>query len=351
MAVPIDRLRFKGTHNSYCARRRRLLNDQIDDFGVWAIELDFSVPIENRSRRAIVGHDGPGLAADGEDVMGADESRTDVNDRFRLQHFLETASRAQSLTYRPLFLFLEKKGWFRTNPPPIGPPVERADDVSFDDPDLLLPLVERELLAVFPADRLFGPDTLDRWRGSHAGEYPDVPGLAGKILPIMIAPAAGTGLLFQDAPCPDTLTGPCRSLNLRDDIAIECDGLALVSDLAATNVIIRVDNHQANLSFDFAVPPNPLVIDAGSPRIVPLDGCGGEIVSTFQQGTFLRPFSTIPDALARAHGTIGTTTNPQRAGIGWTLRIRPGQYRAPLVIDMPLTIERDANVTGIVRVG
>jgi len=32
---------------------------QIDNFGVWALELDFSIQIENGQPRAVVGHDGP----------------------------------------------------------------------------------------------------------------------------------------------------------------------------------------------------------------------------------------------------------------------------------------------------
>jgi hypothetical protein len=57
---PIDKLRFKGTHNFYDRQGTRL-QDQIDNFGVWAVESDFSVPSEADPRRlAVVGHDGPG---------------------------------------------------------------------------------------------------------------------------------------------------------------------------------------------------------------------------------------------------------------------------------------------------
>src|SRR5882672_7848027 len=64
---------FKGTHNSYacrtecgvfsCTQDPPIMNHppqvQIDNFGVWALELDFSIQIENSHPRAVVGHDGP----------------------------------------------------------------------------------------------------------------------------------------------------------------------------------------------------------------------------------------------------------------------------------------------------
>jgi hypothetical protein len=60
----IDRLSFKGTHNSYnCGsgdepRMHHSLTAQIDDFGVWALELDFSVVRFDGRLVTGVGHDG-----------------------------------------------------------------------------------------------------------------------------------------------------------------------------------------------------------------------------------------------------------------------------------------------------
>ena len=58
--LTIDQLIFKGTHNSYANRGRQApwMNHapakQIDDFGVWSIELDYSIEVERGGPVAVV---------------------------------------------------------------------------------------------------------------------------------------------------------------------------------------------------------------------------------------------------------------------------------------------------------
>ena len=58
--IPIDRLVLKGTHNSYSCDKGIPLDQQLDDFGVWAIELDFGIKNLGGQFRAIVGHSDAG---------------------------------------------------------------------------------------------------------------------------------------------------------------------------------------------------------------------------------------------------------------------------------------------------
>ena len=60
MPVPVDQLIFKGTHNSYVCSKGIPPEEQIDHFGVWAIELDFSIKEIDGVFQAIVGHDDVG---------------------------------------------------------------------------------------------------------------------------------------------------------------------------------------------------------------------------------------------------------------------------------------------------
>src|SRR5258706_13355507 len=105
-ALSIDQVVFKGSHNSYDCRRDASLRSQLDDFGCWAIELDFSVPLLG-DQRAVVGHEGSGMAADGEDVCGGDGSASNELDRFRILHFLREIAGSKSIRYRPVFVYFE----------------------------------------------------------------------------------------------------------------------------------------------------------------------------------------------------------------------------------------------------
>jgi len=355
--APINQIIFKGTHNSYDARRRVPPAVQIDDFGVWAIELDYSIPMENGPRRAVVGHDGPGAAADGEDVIGGDpnpDPRT-TGQRFRLEFFLKSVKNTRAFHYRPVFIYFEKKKWTQYLFFPF-PHLERLDDPDFDDPTKFLPVVESELRSVFP-DAIFGPAQLAVYILQHGGRYPTVPELAGKVIPIAInAPGfvGGSDTIFHDGPC----LPPCRSFNLLANIATDCDGIESIPNLIPRNNIIRLDNHQANVSFGFGVPPNPLVVDRAAPPQTRIYGCDGEI-DVHQQGTFCFRYSKIGDAITRALGIVPPNDigrippepDHLRAGIGWTLLIEPGSYPEALTINTPLTLKKFDGSSGIVVIG
>ena len=97
---PITSLIFKGTHNSYDPRRLVTPLCQVEDFGAWAIELDYLSP--EGSADLYVGHDGPCHPADCDADAGILGPAT-------LADQLADLAVAPSLQYRPLFLYLEFK--------------------------------------------------------------------------------------------------------------------------------------------------------------------------------------------------------------------------------------------------
>jgi hypothetical protein len=352
---PIDELLFKGTHNSYDSRRRVPPPEQIQNFGVWAVELDYSIPNEDpKPRRAVVGHDGPGAAADGEDVIGGDPNADSPTERFRLQFFLQAIRELQTtgaLRYRPVIIYFEKKQWTTLIPGFPFPTIGRLDDPNFDEPARFLPLLDAELRSAF-GDEVFGSVRLATYLSQHGGRYPTIPELAGKVIPIAIsAPGfvGGTDLVFHDGPS----APPGRSINLVGSIATECDGLDRIPSLIPTSHVIRVDNHQADGSFKFGVPPNPLVVQRSAPTQTRVQGCDDD-VDVHPQGTFLFPYGGLTDAVSRALGIVPpdeivqnpSQEDPRRTGFGWTLLIKPGLYQETIRISIPLTLKMDDRFVG-----
>src|SRR5690606_15051367 len=115
-ALTIDQLIFKGTHNSYACGGGDLPwmnhppDKQIDDFGVWALELDYSLVTEHGGPVPVVGHD-----REGDGCWG-----------YYLTDYLRAVRRARALRYRPVFLTLEVKTWKRRWPNLWRHPADRA---------------------------------------------------------------------------------------------------------------------------------------------------------------------------------------------------------------------------------
>ena len=351
--LPIDQLLFKATHNSY--DRGRPPEQQIDDFGVWAIELDVSVPIENGPSRLIVGHDRAGKALGDNDLSGGDPQAKTREDRFRLEYYLTRLKNTLAKRYRPIFIFFEKKAWINWFPSPGQPP--RFDNVDYDDPARFLGLLENEL-AVFE-DKIFGPSALEAYQAKHAGQYPPVPELAGLIIPVLIqyfnggdAFIGGTNMVFHDGPCPAPIDGwgaRCRGFNLRAGINDD-DDCGKPNDLESYNMY-RLNNYQEDWTFEHVVPPNPLVVDFNGRSVTRVSGCDSD-VDVHEQGTCVFPYRTVAKAVARSEGrALSQPADLRRAGYGWTLLIRPGNYREALTINVPLTLEKDPRLPGTVVIG
>lgn len=124
--------------------------------------------------------------------------------------------------------------------------------------------------------------------------------------------------------------------------------------------VFRLDQYQADWTFDYGVPPNPIIVDGTvTPPSFVLDPQGdqwdcdngdlshGEVVA--QQGTYRFPYKTVGRAIARAEGTTPNGVRDfRRAGWNWTVLIRPGNYAESIKIDFPLTLKRDPRFGGAV---
>jgi hypothetical protein len=116
--LPINQLVFKGTHNSYqCTGGTSPVmghppSVQIDDFGVWAVELDVGVSLGTGISTAVIGHDSPG------DGVCSGLSA-------RLIDCLATMRDTFALRYRPVFIYFDIKDrtsgqWADLDPDPCN---------------------------------------------------------------------------------------------------------------------------------------------------------------------------------------------------------------------------------------
>ena len=257
---PIDRLLvFKGTHNSYvcrtdclfsCTADPPIMNHpsqvQIDDFGVWALELDFSIRIENGQPRAVVGHDGPD-----DEVTCWGRHLTDFL-------FMIRDAAAIKMAYRPVFIYFEKK--------------DNWGEESYKDPNQYLPILENDLKVVFGEEQISGPRALMTFYHQY-NRYPTVPEIPGRVVPVMLSPTvSGTAFIFHDGPfssacdgCPPGGLGPTGlpGLNLGATPFDHCTNRNVIQALIQNSDldIFRVDQYQADWTFGYGVPPNPLVVD------------------------------------------------------------------------------------------
>jgi hypothetical protein len=129
---PLDALIFKGTHNSYDPRRRVPPWDQVNDYGVWAVELDYMIPAPDLRRAhdrglpqpiwgtdppaVVIGHDGPGNAADGAGAVFG-------GPHFLLRDYLAALAATEAFRFRPLLIFLDRKEFFVPGPQPLNQPL------------------------------------------------------------------------------------------------------------------------------------------------------------------------------------------------------------------------------------
>jgi hypothetical protein len=338
-AVTIDTLVFKGTHNSYDCSHQYPLESQIDDFGVWAVELDWAVanapafwptscPAVRSGLLPVVGHDGPGDGACWHCSFG---------------EFLEAMhDRSRALRYRPLFLYGDHQDW----------------DVT--TPAVALSMWWSELERVFGATNVV---RLDDYLATHGGRYPTVPELAGKVV-LPPTPersgdrAAAFAETFQRG-CVDRMRVE-RAITTGTGLERPC---SCPIDASLCCRVIRIDDFQWDWTFEYGVPPNPIVVDAAANPAIESRLCPtitGTVVGLLKEqvggehGTFRFPFKTLGAAVSRAKGITpmtGSVADPKRAGRGWTVILRPGNYPEALTITFPLVLVRDPDAPGVAVVG
>ena len=328
MPLPrLDELIFKGTHNSYDDTRRLPPDVQVDQFGVWAVELDYSVLAGTTD--LVVGHDGPGRSADGSGVFR-------VGGDYVLRSYLDALAETEALQFRPLFLYLEKKPWLWS-----------LDNRYYENhPDELLSLVEEQLKGAFPG-RLLGPK---RMFDEYHDQLPSVRDSAGLVLPIAIAPSAGNDTIFPPwAPFGAAVqTEGCG----RPDGTVPSPPI----DSPLSPRVWRPNNFVSDWTFKYGVPPNPIVVAGTAPLTNEVEErCVGSVTDAFSseavtaQGTRRLPYTSVRAAIQRAAATIEIGNNgiyhrQVVSGAGFTLLIAPGRYERPLQpIDFPLTLRRDGS--------
>jgi len=336
-APTLDKLIFKGTHNSYSCRGgdnpsvSHAPVAQVDDFGVWALEFDIGVIAVGAGSAIAVGHDNAGdatcldMAARG---LGWPET-------YFLQDWLVPLRATQAIggRYRPLLLYFDvKKDWLNG-------------------------LTEKEVRAMARnvVAEVFGDsNTVDlaTWV-REKGTYPTVAEVAGKV--VIYSPSAR----------------PSRG-NLVGTWADHCTDSVRVAKAIATGAapddegnackggcrVLRLDQYEEDWTFDYGVPPNPLVLDAAatppwtvSDEVGDSRGCDSR-ETIAEHGTKRFPFKTVRAAVSRAQGaTTNGTTDARKAGSGWTLLLRAGHYPEALTISVPLILDRDPSTPGPAIVG
>lgn len=303
------------------------LNVQIDDFGVWAVELDFSVVLEGFVRKAVVGHDRPGHAT----CWG-----------HYLTDFLSMIRNTISIRYRPVFIYFEIKDW--------------------DDSEAGFTREQKFSDAVAAVDHVFEGNYIILAEYVKQHGYPAMEEIAGKAVIFFPSPEYPNDR-FPDPPFGGTLHSKERdTCTSREDIESLINGSDRIR-------VLRLDQYQADWTFEYGVAPNPIVVDhtASSPWTV-LDSVGdewscnngdvskGQIVH--EQGTFRFQYKTLTKAATRAKGNPFTGGNPtgetpdrRRTGYGWTVLIRPGTYAETVTIDIPLTLKKDDRFAGTAVIG
>lgn len=323
--LSIDQLILKGTHNSYaCGLRRPACvnhppDQQIDDFGVWSLELDFSLEQHGGGPVPVIGHSGPGHGACG---------------AYFLSDYVDIILRARALQFRPIFVYLEVKRWKRPWRRPWQPPADGA--YGFQEKwEAGLDVFRRTC-----QDRLV---LLDRWI-LEQGRWPNPRELAGKVVLYEPNRQASDGSLLG-------LRGTHAGRYVTPD-AVEAaisTGLPLQRDGAVCNGgarALRLNQYQADWTFDYGVPPNPLVVDPRAaseteirdpqnwasrcrPEVSP-----GERVG--EKGTYRFPFTSLERAVERARGITSATggqPDPRRAGQGWTVLVKGSSTQSILEDD------------------
>lgn len=331
----LDQLSLKGTHNSYAAENGGLFGcgwnscpvmrdspwAQVDDFGVWALELD--VGFENG--RLVIGHDGPGCwAPEGE--WG-----------YYVEDYLLELKNTQSWDYRPIIVYFEYKQW-------SGQGLVWINDL------------ESAIRSLFAEHEVFGPKD---WTGS----WPTVPELKRKLIALALNPDETSEWIFPQSRLSRTgppITDHYTCLNY------------LREELLGTATVVATDEYELDWTYEVVAPPNPICLDPSAPSIYTIttslastkycddedncmiygggtQSCSGESNgdACVQPNVYFcgctDPTNYDEPYVVHPQGTFSTPYRSfaQAAGMarpGWTLLLKPGHYPGPVTIAIPLTI-------------
>jgi len=238
-----------------------------------------------------------------------------------------------ALKYRPVFINFDIKDWGL---------MDRAWRIAIQD-----------LESVFGRDNVI---VLADYLRQTGGRFPTVsdPNMAGKAI-----------VYSPNMDLRGTHAGDCTSkgaveFSIITGAPVEEGGATCGSEGCR---VFRLDQYQADWTFEYGVPPNPLVVDwAAQPPWTVLDSDGddwdcdngdvwrGQVVH--EQGTYRFPYKTLGRAVIRAQGTTPNgVQDARRAGYGWTVLMRPGTYPEMLTIHIPLTLKKDDRFAGSVVIG
>ena len=330
---------------------------QIDDFGVWAVELDVGVEfhIDTGTWTVVVGHDGPG---DGICPGWG----------YRLMDFLVAIRGTLAMRYRPILIYFDIKdgdSWADLDP------LNKCNDYT-----------QKYRLAIQTVEQVFPGNVVQLYEfvDEHNGRYPTVPEMAGKA--IIYFPKRE---FLQDNPNAVCGANPPFKGTLRSTWYDSCTSKEAVENSIETGAlhdddalgcgpegcrVLRVDQYQADWTFEYSAPPNPLIVDGSAqPPWNVLDSvgddwdCNNGDVSRHQivreQGTVRFPYRTLTKAVMRAEGKPFQGGNPvpngspdiRRTGYGWTILVKPGNYPEGLRIDIPLILKKYDGAVGTVEIG
>jgi hypothetical protein len=320
---PIDQLVLKCTHNSYSMQHSPA--EQLDDYGVWGVELDFGVTFDGLGKAELsVGHDEAGDAVRWRPTAG-----------LALRFYLDNVSRARSWRYRPILIWFDYKNWL-------------AGSNRWVWPDLLLD----QLLGEVFGEAMFDSRSLAAYRSDRGEAASPTPReLAGRVVAYLggevMPPIFGDRRFFYVGATPfldiRQVFGRCPSLEDIDESiatgkALEDGDPPCIGGCRA----IRIDRYQSNTSFDYSCPPNPICVDQ---HFHPASRVVVDCPQSFDNGgashgTYMEPYTTFEQALARARGV--TPSHPQetvtRAGEGFDVRLTPGVHACPPRLQMPVRI-------------
>jgi hypothetical protein len=354
---PIDQLIFKGTHNSYQCNSgdgnldwpfmEHRPSVQIDDFGVWAVELDYGVQKKNGVPTALVGHDSPGHGAC---WFGSPSPSSPYP--YALKHFLTDIRSTKALKYRPVFIYYDIKDWGEGS-------LEEKFAVGLQD-----------VQEVFQGHVCVLADYVQQH-----GRYPTLQEIVGQAViyfpqqqfhPDSVPPFIGTlrGTSADHCTNPTAVENSIRTGDPADDTGGRCGD----KDKGEGCRVLRLDQYQSDWTFEYALPPNPLVVDATAPPTWtvrdtsspecqeceawdgsctigsdPPDVWSGQVVH--QHGTYRFPYQTLGAAVNDAERAILET------GLSWTVLVRPGQYHEAITIAVPLTLEMESGLQGTAQIG
>jgi hypothetical protein len=244
--------------------------------------------------------------------------------------------------YRPVFLYLEPKS---------------GDDWPTLDPNECADHVQKFELAMQAVKQVFGENVIELYKfvDGQSG-YPTVPEVAGKAIIYFPAPDFSSdspaAVCRGNAPLKPTLLG---------FVGDDCTSREVIQRQRAQ--VFRVDQYQADWTFEYGVPPSPLVVDwTAQPPWTVLDSEGddwdcdngdvwrGQVVH--EQGTYRFPYKKVISAVSRAERTTPNGfRDPRRAGFGWAVLIKAGTYPEALTISFPLTLKKDDRFDGTVVIG